>query len=61
MTHPASAPADLPRCLGPLEFSAQAVFNIPQARRTAGSATWISYALALVMWGLLNKARPSAS
>ncbi len=49
----------LRRCLGPVAVTAQAigtvgltltaVFNIPEAMRTAGSATWISYALALVV------------
>ena len=53
------APGSLRRCLGPVAVTAQAVgtvgltltavFNIPQAMRTAGSATWISYALALVV------------
>ena len=51
--------SDLRRCLGPLEVTAQAVgtvgltltavFNIPEAMRTAGAATWISYGLALVV------------
>lgn len=59
MTHADSAPPGLRRCLGPLEVTAQAVgtvgltltavFNIPEAMRTAGSATWISYGLALVV------------
>ncbi len=59
MTDSPPAPAGLRRCLGPLEVTAQAVgtvgltltavFNIPQAMRAAGSATWISYALALVL------------
>jgi amino acid transporter len=49
----------LRRCLGPLALTAQAVgtvgltvtavFNIPQAMRSACSATWISYGLALVL------------
>ena len=49
----------LRRCLGPVAVTAQAigtvgltltaVFNIPEAMRTAGSATWISYVLALVV------------
>ncbi len=49
----------LRRCLGPVAVTAQAVgtvgltltavFNIPEAMRSAGSATWISYALALVV------------
>ena len=49
----------LRRCLGPVAVTAQAigtvgltltaVFNIPEAMRTAGSATLISYALALVV------------
>lgn len=49
----------LRRCLGPVSVTSQAigtvgltltaVFNIPEAMRTAGSATWISYALALVV------------
>jgi amino acid transporter len=49
----------LRRCLGPLEVTAQAVgtvgltltavFNIPEAMRTAGAATWISYGLALLV------------
>ena len=47
----------LRRYLGPVDITAQAVgtvgmtltavFNIPEAMRTAGSATWISYGLAL--------------
>jgi len=59
MTSPEPTPAGLRRCLGPLEVTAQAVgtvgltltavFNIPEAMRTAGSATWISYGLALVV------------
>ncbi|MFZ9849992.1 MAG: APC family permease [Vulcanococcus sp.] len=59
MTDSPVASAGLRRCLGPLEVTAQAVgtvgltltavFNIPQAMRAAGSATWISYALALVL------------
>jgi len=59
MTHADAAPPGLRRCLGPLEVTAQAVgtvgltltavFNIPEAMRTAGSATWISYGLALVV------------
>ena len=46
----------LRRCLGPVAVTAQAVgtveltltavFNIPEAMRSAGSATWISYGLA---------------
>jgi amino acid transporter len=54
---PADSPA-LKRCLGPVEVTAQAVatvgltltavINIPEAARTAGHATWISYAIALV-------------
>ena len=53
------APPGLRRCLGPTAVTAQAigtvgltltaVFNIPEAMRTAGSATWISYALALLV------------
>ena len=53
----ADGPA-LKRCLGPVEVTAQAVatvgltltavINIPEAARTAGHATWISYAIALV-------------
>ena len=49
----------LRRSLGPVAVTAQAVgtvgltltavFNIPEAMRSAGSATWISYALALVV------------
>lgn len=49
----------LRRCLGPVAVTAQAVgtvgltltavFNIPEAMRSAGSATWISYGLALVV------------
>lgn len=49
----------LRRCLGPVAVTAQAVgtvgltltavFNIPEAMRTAGSATWISYGLALLV------------
>jgi amino acid transporter len=59
MTERAPAPAGLRRCLGPLEVTAQAVgtvgltltavFNIPEAMRTAGAATWISYGLALLV------------
>ena len=59
MTHADPAPPGLRRCIGPLEVTAQAVgtvgltltavFNIPEAMRTAGSATWISYGLALVV------------
>lgn len=51
--------AMLRRCLGPVAVTAQAVgtvgltltavFNIPEAMRSAGSATWISYGLALVV------------
>jgi amino acid transporter len=57
-----SSPGDnteLRRCLGPVAVTAQAVgtvgltltavFNIPEAMRSAGPATWISYALALVV------------
>jgi amino acid transporter len=50
---------ELRRCLGPVAVTAQAVgtvgltltavFNIPEAMRSAGPATWISYALALVV------------
>jgi amino acid transporter len=53
----ADGPA-LKRCLGPVEVTAQAVatvgltltavINIPEAARTAGHATWISYAIALL-------------
>ena len=60
-----SAPAGLRRCLGPMEVTAQAVgtvgltltavFNIPQAMRGAGSATWISYALALTLVLLVSE------
>ena len=49
----------LRRCLEPVAVTAQAVgtvgltltavFNIPEAMRSAGSATWISYGLALVV------------
>jgi amino acid transporter len=49
----------LRRCLGPVAVTAQAVgtvgltltavFNIPEAMRSAGSATWISYGLALAV------------
>jgi len=49
----------LRRCLGPVAVTAQAVgtvgltltavFNIPEAMRSAGSATWISYGLALMV------------
>ena len=59
MTAPAPAPAGLRRCLGPIDVTAQAVgtvgltltavFNIPEAMRSAGNATWISYGLALVL------------
>lgn len=55
----------LRRCLGPLEVIAQAVgtvgltltavFNIPEAMRTAGAATWISYGLALVVLLLVGE------
>jgi amino acid transporter len=48
----------LNRCLGPLAVTAQAVatvgltltavINIPEAARTAGHATWVCYAIALV-------------
>ena len=61
MSH-SSSPGDkteLRRCLGPVAVTAQAVgtvgltltavFNIPEAMRSAGPATWISYALALVV------------
>ena len=51
--------ASLRRCLGPLAVSAQAmgtvgltltaVFNIPEAMRSSGEATWISYGLALLL------------
>ncbi len=53
-----SSPATLNRCLGPVAVTAQAVatvgltltavINIPAAARTAGHATWICYAIALV-------------
>jgi len=55
----AAAPGDegLRRCLGPVAVTAQAVatigltltavINIPEAMRSAGRATWISYAVAL--------------
>ncbi|MEY3767390.1 MAG: hypothetical protein RLZZ11_460 [Cyanobacteriota bacterium] len=59
MTQRAPDPPGLRRCLGPLEVTAQAVgtvgltltavFNIPEAMRTAGAATWISYGLALLV------------
>ena len=59
MTAPAPASPGLRRCLGPTAVTAQAVgtvgltltavFNIPEAMRSAGSATWISYGLALVL------------
>jgi amino acid transporter len=49
----------LRRCLGSVAVTAQAVgtvgltltavFNIPEAMRSSGSATWISYGLALVV------------
>ncbi len=58
------APA-LRRCLGPGAVTAQAVgtvgltltavFNIPEAMRTAGEATWISYGLALVLMLLVGE------
>lgn len=51
------APEGLRRCLGPVAVTAQAVatigltltavINIPEAMRSAGRATWISYAIAL--------------
>jgi amino acid transporter len=60
-----AAPQGLRRCLGPIEVIAQAVgtvgltltavFNIPEAMRTAGSATWISYGLALVVLLLVGE------
>jgi len=53
-----SAPPTLNRCLGPVAVTAQAVatvgltltavINIPEASRSAGRATWICYAIALV-------------
>ena len=53
------APLTLNRCLGPVAVTAQAVatvgltltavINIPEAARTAGHATWICYAIALVV------------
>ncbi len=56
----------LRRCLGPMAVTAQAVgtvgrtltavFNIPEAMRTAGAATWISYALALAVVVLVGAA-----
>jgi hypothetical protein len=56
----------LRRCLGPVAVTAQAVgtvgltltavFNIPEAMRTAGAATWISYALALAVVVLVGAA-----
>ena len=59
MTQRAPDAPGLRRCLGPLEVTAQAVgtvgltltavFNIPEAMRTAGAATWISYGLALLV------------
>jgi amino acid transporter len=58
-------PQGLHRCLGPLEVVAQAigtvgltltaVFNIPEAMRSAGAATWISYGLALVVLLLVGE------
>lgn len=55
----------LRRCLGPVAVTAQAVgtvgltltavFNIPEAMRSAGEATWISYALALVVMLLVGE------
>ncbi|MEN9859937.1 MAG: hypothetical protein RLZZ515_419 [Cyanobacteriota bacterium] len=59
MTERGPDPPGLRRCLRPLEVTAQAVgtvgltltavFNIPEAMRTAGAATWISYGLALLV------------
>ena len=53
-----TSPATLNRCLGPVAVTAQAVatvgltltavINIPAAARSAGHATWICYAIALV-------------
>ena len=37
------------QAIGTVGLTLTAVFNIPEAMRTAGSATWISYALALVV------------
>jgi amino acid transporter len=55
----------LRRCLGPVAVSAQAmgtvgltltaVFNIPEAMRSAGEATWISYGLALLLMLLVGE------
>ena len=57
-TSVSSAPPTLNRCLGPVAVTAQAVatvgltltavINIPEAARSAGRATWICYAIALV-------------
>jgi amino acid transporter len=56
---------ELRRCLGPVAVTAQAVgtvgltltavFNIPEAMRSAGPATWISYALALGVVALVGE------
>jgi len=37
------------QAIGTVGLTLTAVFNIPEAMRTAGSATWISYSLALVV------------
>ena len=59
-----ASPVTLNRCLGPVAVTAQAVatvgltltavINIPAAARSAGHATWICYAFALVA-----RARPA--
>ena len=61
----------LRRCLGPVAVSAQAmgtvgltltaVFNIPEAMRSAGEATWISYGLALLLMLLVGETLVSVS
>lgn len=59
MLVPRADDRDLRRCLGPVAVTAQAVgtvgltltavFNIPEAVRSAGEGTWISYALASLL------------
>lgn len=59
------APGELRRCLGPVAVTAQAVgtvgltltavINIPAAAQSAGRATWVAYAIALVAIALVSE------
>ena len=54
-----ASPVTLNRCLGPVAVTAQAVatvgltltavITIPEAARSAGQATWVCYAIVLVV------------